>query len=381
MRSNKHADTLCIHGGASADLTTGINTPIYTSTAFPYLDSDDRPYPRYYNVPNQSSLAGLIAKLEHGEAGLVFSSGMAAITSVLLGLLQQGDHIIFQQGLYGGVVDLILKDLPRMGIQYTMLENNDISSFEKAINDSTRILYCETPSNPLLGITDLHGVSELAREKGLISVIDNTFASPINQNPIDLGIDVVLHSATKYLGGHSDICAGAVVSTEKIIQRIHQTAIHLGGSLNAMMCYLLERSIKTLDLRVRKQNNNAQQIAEYLHAHPSINRVNYPGLPSHPGHELAKSQMKGFGGMLSFELTHQDPKRFQKQLQLIKPVMSLGGVETIICSPVLTSHQHVPDNQRSEQGITPKLLRLSIGIENPDDLIDDLDQALRSLQP
>jgi cystathionine beta-lyase len=209
-------------------------------------------------------------------------------------------------------------------------------------------------------------------------VIDNTFASPVNQNPIDFGIDIVLHSATKYLGGHHDICAGAAVASKEYIQKIRKTAFSLGGSLNAWTCYMLERSIKTLAIRVKCQNENAQKLAEFLSGHPEVDRVHYPGLTSHPGHEIAAKQMSGFGGMMSFELRNADPVKFQKKLKLIRPTVSLGGVETIICSSVLTSHRHLSLEEREKEGIRSNLLRLSVGIEDSSDLIQDLEQALKS---
>jgi len=368
--------TACIHAGTLIDeKTRGVNTPIYTSTSFEYLDLDEAVYPRYFNVPNTEALNRKISILEHGEAGLVFSSGMAAISSTLLAFLNKGDHAVFQKGLYGGTFVMVTQELGKYGIEYDITPENDVSSFKKLIRPNTRMIFIETPSNPLLFIVDIVQIAELAKSGGLISVIDNTFASPVNQNPIDSGIDIVLHSATKYLGGHSDICAGAAVSTEEYIKRIRKTALSLGGSLNAQTCYLLERSIKTLGLRVERQNQNAQEIAEYLNGHSAIQKVYYPGLRDHPGHNIAARQMSGFGGMLSFELRHADPARFQKKLKMIRPSVSLGGVDTIICSPVMTSHRHLSKEEREREGIRNNLLRLSVGIENAEDIIEDLEQA------
>lgn len=374
--SKNAKNTLCVHAGQHIVESGGINTPIYTSTSYGYLDTDERFYPRYFNIPNQKAVIDKIAALEHAESGIIFSSGMAAVSSSLLSFLNNGDHCIFQNGLYGGTLHFVANEFERFGIDYTILKSNDPESFKKALKKNTKVIYIESPSNPLLSIIDLKQVALISQKYGCISIIDNTFASPINQHPIDLGIDIVLHSATKYLGGHSDICAGVALSSKAYIQRIMHTSMSLGGSLNALMCYLLERSIKTLGIRVEKQNQNAGMIAEFLQRQSSVEKVYYPGLKDHPGHDIAKSQMSGFGGMLSFELKGQDITSFQKRLKLIKPAMSLGGVETIICAPATTSHRLVPQKQREEEGIKDNLLRLSVGIEEVEDLIADLEQAL-----
>ncbi|HEX2394571.1 MAG TPA: aminotransferase class I/II-fold pyridoxal phosphate-dependent enzyme [Bacteroidales bacterium] len=376
MSNSKH--TVCIHEGQHIGEFGGINTPIYTSTSYGYLDTDERLYPRYFNIPNQLAVIEKVAKLEGADTGLVFSSGMAAISSVIFGLLKKGDHCVFQKGLYGGTMHFITDELEKFGIEYTVTENNDPGTFERAIRKNTKVVYVESPSNPLLSITDLERVGRICRAQNCISVIDNTFASPINQNPIKFGIDIVLHSATKYLGGHSDICAGVVLSNSNLIDTIRNTALSLGGSLNALMCYLLERSIKTMAVRVDKQNINAGIVADYLNNQKNISAVYYPGLKNHPGHDIAARQMLGFGGMLSFELTGQDITSFQKRLKLIRPAMSLGGVESIICAPVTTSHRLVSKEQREKEGIRDNLLRLSVGIESHEDLIADLQQALQS---
>lgn len=369
--------TACVHSGQYIGEFGGINTPVYTSTSYGYLDTEERLYPRYFNIPNQQAVIEKVASLEGAETGMVFSSGMAAISSVIFGLLKKGDHCIFQKGLYGGTMHFITTELEKFGIDYTVTDDNEPETFEKALKKNTRVVYVETPSNPLLSITDLARISELCKAHNCVSVIDNTFASPINQNPVKLGIDIVLHSATKYLGGHSDLCAGVVVGSAYLMDKIKNTALSLGGSLNALMCYLLERSIKTMAVRVEKQNINAVIIAGYLESLKHISAVYYPGLPNHPGHEIARKQMSGFGGMLSFELEGKDITDFQKKLRLIRPSMSLGGVETIICAPVTTSHRLVSQQQRAKDGIRDNLLRLSVGIEDPYDLIADIEQAIR----
>jgi len=369
--------TACVHTGTYRDSRVpGINTPVYTSTAFEYLDSEESIYPRYFNTTNQEVIVKKIAALEHAENGLVMSSGMAAISTVLLGLLKSGDHVVFQKGLYGGTFHFVVAELQKLGISYSITKGIEEDDFLAALRPNTAMIYIETPSNPLLSITDIEMVANIAKEHGLVSVIDNTFASPVNQNPVDLGIDIVVHSATKYLGGHSDICAGIILSTSKRIAEIRKMALNLGGSLNAQTCALLERSIKTLALRVNQQNSNAGEVASYLRKHEQVSRVYYPGLKTHQNHNVAVRQMSGFGGMLSFELRNLDPVKFQRKLKLIKPAVSLGGIETTICSPTMTSHRHLTDSQRKEEGINEKLLRLSVGIEDIPDILQDLDQAL-----
>ncbi len=372
--------TICVHGGQRQDEYGGINTPIYTSTAYDYSDSDERLYPRYFNTPNQNVLVEKLSNLEHAETGLIFSSGMAAVSTALLGLLSKGDHIIFQQGIYGGTFNFIVRDFDRFGIEYTLLPDNDLRSIYRSLLRNTKAIYVESPSNPLLTIIDLKEIGALCKAENIISIIDNTFASPINQNPIDFGIDVVIHSATKYLGGHSDICAGAVLSNRELIDRIAATALNLGGSLNAWMCHLLERSLKTLAIRMTKQNENALKIAEFLYDDSDTDHVFYPGLPDHPGYEVALRQMSGFGGMMSFEPKGKDVYRFQKSLKLIKSALSLGGAESTICVPATTSHRHLTPEQRKKDGISDKLLRLSVGIEDVTDLIEDLKNAGRSIR-
>lgn len=370
--------TICVHTGTNPSEFGDVNTPVYTSTAYEYLDTDDRLYPRYFNIPNQKTIIDKLSKLEHAESGLVFSSGMAAISTTLLSLLQNGDHVIIQNGLYGGTLRFILEDFERFGISYTLLQKNDENSFKNAIKNNTKAVYVETPSNPLLKIVDLSAIAEICKKHNLISIIDNTFASPINQNPIDFGIDIVLHSATKYIGGHHDIQAGVMLSNKNIVEKIKSTAFNLGGSINPLMCYLLERSIKTLSIRVKKQTENALKMAEYLNTNEKIDRVYYPGLSSHENYKIAREQMKGFGAMLSFEIKGKCAYEFQKKLKLIKPTISLGGVQTTICSPSLTSNRHMTAEQKKENGIKDTLLRLSLGIEDVEDLILDIENAINT---
>ncbi len=369
-------DTQCVHSGTRKDPNTrGLTTPIYPSSSFEYLDTPENVYPRYFNTPNQKSIVRKLCELENAEEGLLFSSGMAAISTTMLSFLNSGDHLVLQKDIYGGTHHFVTTEYERFGIEYTFVSNR-AEEIEKAVQKNTKVIYIETPSNPLVLITDIAATAQIAKANKALSVIDNTFATPINQNPLDLGIDIVTHSGTKYLGGHSDLCCGAVLTRKDLAVRILATAANLGGSLNAITCYLLERSLKTLGLRVDKQNRNARIIADYLQKDPRIPKVYYPGLENHPGYAVAKSQMKGFGGMLAFELDGREPERFLKNLKIITPALSLGGVETIICSPAKTSHQKITDAERAELGISDSLLRLSVGIEDADDLIADIDGAL-----
>ena len=331
----KGLNTICTHVGELEDLVyKGAVSPLYMGTSYAFEDVDVKRYPRYFNTPNQEALCIKIAALEHAEAALIFGSGMAAVSTALMAFLQAGDHIVLQKTLYGGTYNLVTEEFNKFGISYSFTDGLGASDFEDKIEKNTKVIYIETPSNPLLTITDLKAVAKVAKKYGLVSMIDNTFASPVNQNPIDFGIDVVIHSATKYMGGHSDICAGAVASSEVNMKRIFNLAKNFGGSLSDYTVWLLERSMKTMGIRVRAQNENAQRMAEFLYRHKDVQKVYYPGLKSHPDHELAKAQMKGFGGMLSFELDKSlDATQFQKHLKLIKSTMSLAGVESTVLSP------------------------------------------------
>ncbi|WP_420399409.1 trans-sulfuration enzyme family protein [Flagellimonas sp.] len=378
----KGINTICTHEGGVEDvLFKGATSPIYTSTSYAFEDVDVKRYPRYFNTPNQEALGKKLAALEHAEQAMIFGSGMAAISTALLTFLQAGDHVVFQQTLYGGTYNLAVTQLERFGISYSFTTGWQVEDFERELRDNTKLIYIETPSNPLLTITDLAGVANFAKSKGIMTMIDNTFASPINQNPIDFGIDMVCHSATKYMGGHSDICAGVVASSKENMERVYQTAICFGGSLSDYTVWLLERSLKTMGLRVKEQNANAAKMAAYLVENPDIVHVHYPGLEDHPDHLLAKSQMKGFGGMLSFELSDEvDVSQFFKQLKLIKPSMSLAGLESTVSSPVTTSHALMSPEDRQKQGIKDSLVRFSLGIENIEDLTGDIEQAIKEVK-
>lgn len=378
----KGLNTICTHVGELKDETyKGAVSPLYMGTSYAFEDVDIKRYPRYFNTPNQQALAHKIAALEHAEAALIFGSGMAAISTALLTFLHAGDHVVLQNMLYGGTYNLITRHFDDFGISYSFTEGLTPADFEKEIRNNTKVIYVETPSNPLLTITDLDAIANIANKHGLISMIDNTFASPVNQNPIDFGIDLVIHSATKYMGGHSDICAGAVASSKEHMDSIFKLAIGLGGSLSDYTVWLLERSIKTMGIRVKAQNENAQILAEFLDGHKDIAGVNYPGLPAHPDHQLANSQMNGFGGMMSFELQKTlDASKFMRALRLIKPSMSLAGIESTVLSPAKTSHALMPAEERAKQGISDQLIRFSLGIEESQDLIADIEQALEKVK-
>lgn len=371
-------NTICTHVGEIKDEQfKGAVSPIYLSTSYEFDNVDVKRYPRYFNTPNQEYLSQKIAALEHTEAAMIFGSGMAAISTMLLAFLKHGDHIVVQNTLYGGTSNFIREEFPKYGIEFTFTNGYHVDDFETTLQDNTKVIYIETPSNPKLTITDIKAIADLAKNRGMVSMIDNTFASPVNQNPIDFGIDLVMHSATKYLGGHSDICAGAVAGSKEHMHRIWNVGKNLGGSLSDMTVWLLERSMKTLVLRVKAQNKNAKKLAKYLDRHDLISSVYYPGLKTHPEYALAKSQMKGFGGMLSFELVETiDAMKFQKALKLIKSSMSLAGVESTMLLPSKTSHSLLSQEERDAIGIKDGLIRFSVGIEDFEDLKHDIEQAL-----
>ena len=377
--SKKGINTRCTHSGNLEDERfRGAVSPIYVSTSYAYEDVDIKRYPRYFNTPNQEALCQKMAALENTEKALIFGSGMAAVSTAILAFVQSGDHIILSEHSYGGTQNLIREEFNKFNIEYTFIAEPTVEAYKEAIRENTRVLYLETPSNPLMQITDLERAAALARERGLITMIDNTFASPVNQNPADFGVDIIIHSATKYMGGHSDICAGAVMGSAEHIDRIFQLAKNLGGSLSDYTVWLLERSIKTMGLRVKAQSENALSLAQFLKTCPEVSRVYYPGLEDHPDHELAKKQMKAFGGMLSFELAPMvDLKEFTRSLKMVKASMSLAGVESTLTLPSQTSHALLSEAQRKAAGIAEGLIRFSSGIEDIEDLKNDLLQALR----
>ncbi len=382
MNKKLGINTTCVHVGEVEDKQfKGAVSPIYMSTSYAFSNVDVKRYPRYYNTPNQEMLCKKIAALENTEDAMIFSSGMAAISSAMLAFLKRGDHVVIQQVIYGGTYNFIVSEFDKYGIEYSFTESDKASDFVPLIKENTKIFYIETPSNPLLGITDMKAIADVAKERKILTMIDNTFASPINQNPYNFGIDIIIHSATKYMGGHSDISAGAVAASQEHIEQIWKTAINLGGNLSDQTVWLLERSLKTLNLRVKEQTKNAHIMAGYLEQSNDIDKVYYPGLESHPQYEVAKNQMKGFGAMLSFELKKGiDAMDFQNNLSLIKPSMSLAGLESTTVSPTQTTHALLSEQERLERGIKDGLIRFSVGIEEPEDLIADIEQAIKKVK-
>jgi len=382
MKPNKLGiNTICTHVGRLKDEQfKGATSPLFMSSSYAYEDVEVKRYPRYFNTPNQEALGKKIAALEKCEAGLIFGSGMAAISHSMLAFLQKGDHIVLPKSLYGGTYNFVVEEFDKFGIEYSFAKGYSETDFTSELRENTKVIYVESPSNPLMSITDLEMISRIAKERGIVTMIDNTFASPVNQNPVDFGIDIMIHSATKYMGGHSDICAGVVAASQEHIDRIWNLAINLGGSLSDCTVWLLERSIKTMAIRVKAQNSNAEKLAKWLDMHPLVSRVYYPGLKSHPDHEIAKKQMKGFTGMVSFELVETlDTNAFMKSLKMIKQSMSFAGVESTILSPAKASHALLSNEERQQQGIADGLLRLSVGIEEKADIIADFEQAFEAV--
>lgn len=383
MKTKMAIDTKLIHAGEARPLIEGaVSLPIFQSSTYAYAGQGsyhELKYIRMNNTPNHLALHQKLAALENAEAALVTASGMAAISTTLLTLLQPGDHLLIQGCLYGGTLDLIKRDLLPLGITYTEIDVEAPDTWETALLPNTKAIYVETLTNPLLQVCDLDQVAAFARTHGLVSLIDNTFATPINHRPAEHGFDLSLHSCTKYLNGHSDIVAGAIIGRGELIVQITHKLNHFGGSLDPHACFLLHRGLKTLAVRMRQHNQSAQALAETLAAHPAVTFVNYPGLKDHPGHQLAARQMDGFSGMLSFELeggtAAAEGLMARLQLPLVAP--SLGGVETLITRPATTSHAGMTPEERAAAGVTDSLVRVSVGLEAAGDLIADFKQALK----
>ena len=375
-------NTICAHlGEVPDDQFKGAISPIYLSSSYEFMDVDIKRYPRYFNTPNQEYLVKKIAGLEQTETAMIFGSGMAAISHMFLAFLEAGDHIIVQNTLYGGTTNFIREEFPKLNIEFTFTNGYKVEDFEAAIKPNTKLIHIETPSNPLLTITDIKAIAKLGKQKNIVTSIDNTFASPVNQNPAQFGIDLIMHSATKYFGGHSDICAGAVAGSKIHMDKIWNVSKNYGGSLSDFTVWMLERSMKTMGLRVKAQTKNANKLAKWLDKQAFVKQVYYPGLKSHPEHKLAKAQMKGFGAMLSFELIDSiDSNQFMKQLNLIKASMSLAGVESTMLSPTQTSHALLTAEQRADIGIADGLIRFSVGIEEAKDLKADITQAINTIK-
>lgn len=375
-------ETRLVHAGDSEHRIEGaLTTPIFQSSTFESGDESsyhDIRYARLSNTPTHHALHAKLASVEGGESALVAASGMAAISTASLTYLKEGDHLLAQNVLYGGTFDLFMKDLPSLGIDVDFFDGSDPSSLKGMVREETRVIYAESITNPLMGVADHEAIVAFARERGLVSMIDNTFASPVNFRPLEIGYDVVLHSGTKYLNGHTDLIAGAVISSEERVTAIRHKLNHLGGSLDPHACYLLGRGLKTLALRVRQQNRNALALARALDANDHVHRVFYPGLDCHHDHGRAKKLFNGFGGMLSFDL-HADLEETVKVLGRLKiavPAPSLGGLETLVCRPAVTSHAGLSAEERRAAGIGDTLVRVSVGIESSEDLIDDFLSAL-----
>jgi len=378
----KRLETKLVHAGETRPRIEGaVEMPIFQSATFEYRGErryDDVRYLRLNNTPNQLALHAKLADLEGSEAALVTASGMAAISTTLLTVLSAGDHLLAQNCLYGGTHDFVTREFAGLGLSVGFIDADRPDGWRDRLTPNTRAVYVEAMTNPLLEVADLRAVTEFARAHGLISIIDNTFASPVNFRPIEAGFDLVIHSATKYLNGHSDIVAGAVAGSAALIERIRHKANHLGGSLDPHAAFLLNRGLKTLALRVRYQNDSALRIAQFLEAHPAVARVHYAGLESHPRHARARGLFAGFGGVLSFELegspARADELAGRVRIPAIAP--SLGGVHTLLTRPATTSHAGLSREDRERLGISDGLLRLSVGIEATEDLLEDFAQAL-----
>lgn len=381
--------TQLIHAGDAANPTTAVSAPIYQSATFRFdspeaiaaaMTSEAHPlfYGRYA-TPNTQQVEATLAKLEGGEAALAVASGMAAVSQTLLTFLNAGDHLIAQKALYPTTYRLLNEMLPRLGITATFVDQTDVVAFAAAIQPNTKLIYTESPANPTLSLTDLTAVAGLARAHNLLTVTDNTFATPYNQRPLALGIDIVLHSATKYLAGHSDVVAGVIVSSQERISRLWRDFLLLGGVLHPMEAWLLERGLKTFAVRMRQHNENATAVAHFLHTHPAVRQVYYPGLPTHPQHHLAQQQMPGgYSGMVCFDLKggRQAGYDLLQRVKLISLAVSLGGVHSLITHPASTISAVQSDAQMAASGVMPGLVRLSVGLEDAADLIADLEQAL-----
>ena len=385
-KHNRHPETEAVRGGTDLHKKNGpLATPIYQTSTFEVTDSDqqvratstDMFYTRYGN-PTHTVAEKAIAELEGVDAALLFASGMNAITTAMLSLLKSGDHVVAQRDIYGGATKFFSQWLPKFGIETTFVDTVEYDQHARAIQRNTKLLYMESPTNPTLRVVDLRQVTALARQHNLITFIDSTFATPINQRPADFGIDLIMHSGTKYFAGHSDLICGIVAGRQDLVQKIHETRTTLGGTMDPHAAWLLLRGIKTLAVRVQRHNDNALRVARFLAQHARVRRVHYPFLEGHPQRALAMEMMHGGGGVLSFEVdgTGEDARRLSEALHLFTLAPSLGGVDSLVTIPVLTSHGMISAEHRQKMGVTEQLIRLSVGIENADDLIADLEQAL-----
>ena len=382
MSKDTSINTKLIHGGIYGDALTGsVNVPIYqTSTYEQEVPGVHKGY-EYSRTgnPTRAALEALIAELESGTAGFAFASGLAAITAVL-SLFRTGDNLVLSDNVYGGTFRVLDKVFKNFGIGFRLVDTTDTKAVEDAIDDTVKAVYIETPTNPLLGITDIKAVAEIAKRKKVLSIVDNTFFTPYLQRPIELGVDIVIHSATKYLGGHSDLVAGlVVVNDDSLAERLAFIQNSTGGVLQPFDSFLLIRGIKTLGVRLDRHVENAEKLADFLVQHPDVKKVYYPGLPAHPGYEVNRRQAKNGGAMISFELTEEhDVQDFFRSLNLISLAESLGGVESLVCHPASMTHAAIPKEIRDEVGITEGLIRLSVGIEDVQELQEDLEKAIEA---
>jgi cystathionine beta-lyase/cystathionine gamma-synthase len=388
-RHTRRPETAAVHGAADLEKKNGpVTTPIYQTSTFQVTDNDeqqrvtmtDRYYTRWGN-PTNTVAEQTVAELEGVEGARSFASGMGAITSTIMALLKAGDHIVAQRDVYGGVMKFLSQWLPKMGIETTFVDTIDYEQYARAIRPNTKLLYLESPTNPALRVVDFKKAAELARQRKLISMIDSTFGTPINQRPAEYGIDLVMHSGTKYLSGHADLTCGVVAGRGDLIELINDTRTTLGNCMDPHASWLLIRGLKTLAVRVARQNENALRVAEFLAQHGKVRHVYYPFLKSHPQYAIARQQMSGGGGMVTFEVegTGEDARRVSEAMRLFTLATSLGGVESLVSIPVLTSHAMISAEERVKMGVNEQMVRLSVGIENADDLIADLERALEAV--
>jgi cystathionine beta-lyase/cystathionine gamma-synthase len=388
-KHSRHQETEAVRGGMDLEKKNGpLATPIYQTSTFEVTDIEqqlrathtDMFYTRYGN-PTHTVAESAIAELEGTDAALLFASGMSAITTSILSLVKSGDHIVAQRDIYGGVTKFLTQWLPKLGVETTLVDTTDYAHHERAMRPNTKILHLESPTNPTLRVVDLKKVAGIAKKHGVITTIDSTFATPINCRPAEHGIDLVMHSGTKYFSGHSDLIAGIVAGRQDLIDTIHATRTTLGCNMDPHAAWLLLRGMRTLAVRVQRQNESALRIAEFLKAHPKVRSVSYPFLEGHPQRALAMEQMRGGGGVLSFEVdgTGEYARCFTEALQLFTLAPSLGGVDSLVTIPVVTSHAMIRAEEREKMGVTEQLVRLSVGIENVDDLIADLERAFAAI--
>src|SRR6266478_3388490 len=387
MKKHQHRqETEAVHGGKSLQKKNGpLATPIYQTSTFEVTDLEEQAratytdmfYTRYGN-PTHTVAESAIAELEGAERALLFASGMSAITTSILALVKSGDHIVAQRDVYGGATKFLTQWLPKMGVETTLVDTTDYAQHARAIRANTKILYLESPTNPTLRVVDLKTVSALARKHELITLIDSTFATPINCRPVEFGVDLVMHSGTKYFAGHSDLICGVIAGRQDLIDTIHATRTTLGCNMDPHAAWLLLRGIRTLAVRVQRQNDNALRVAQYLKGHAKVRSVSYPFLEGHPQRALAMEQMRGGGGVLSFEVdgTGEDACRVAEALQLFSLAPSLGSVDSLVTIPVITSHAMIRSQERHKMGVDEPLHCIHVGIENADDLIADLERAL-----